>query len=55
MLVSQNSKTAAMLVSQTSTVGVTLFSYVKRFFFCRTMTTCNCLLQRNLKKLGQIF
>ena len=33
MLVSQNSKTAAMLVCQTSPVGVTLFSYVKAFSF----------------------
>ena len=32
ILVSQNNKTAAMLVSQTSPVGVELFSYVNAFF-----------------------
>ena len=32
IFVSQNNETAAMLVSQTSTVGVELFSYVNAFF-----------------------
>ena len=32
MLVSQNNETAAMLVSQTSAVGVELFSYANAFF-----------------------
>ena len=32
ILVFQNNKTAAMLVSQTSSVGVELFSYVNTFF-----------------------
>ena len=32
IFVSQNNKTAAMLVSQTSPVGVELFSYVNAFF-----------------------
>ena len=32
ILVSQNNETAAMLVSQTSPVGVELFSYTKTFF-----------------------
>ena len=31
--VSQNNETAAMFVSQTSPVGVELFSYVKAFFY----------------------
>ena len=34
LLVSQNNETAAMLVSQTSPVGVELFSYVKTFYCC---------------------
>ena len=33
MLVSQNSKTAAILVSQTSPVGVELFSDVHAFYY----------------------
>ena len=33
ILVSQNNETAAMLVSQTSPVGVELFSYANAFFF----------------------
>ena len=32
ILVSQNNETVAMLVSQTSPVGVKLFSYVNAFF-----------------------
>ena len=32
IFVSQNNETAAMLVSQTSPVGVELFSYVNAFF-----------------------
>ena len=32
ILVSQNNETAAMLVSQTSPVGVELFSYANTFF-----------------------
>ena len=32
ILVSQNNETAAMLVSQTSPVGVELFSYANAFF-----------------------
>ena len=32
IFVFQNNETAAMLVSQTSPVGVELFSYVKAFF-----------------------
>ena len=32
ILVSQNNETAAMFVSQTSPVGVELFSYVNAFF-----------------------
>ena len=32
ILVSQNNETEAMLVSQTSPVGVGLFSYAKTFF-----------------------
>ena len=32
ILVSQNNETAAMLMSQTSSVGVRLFSYVNAFF-----------------------
>ena len=32
ILVSQNNEKAAMLVSQTSAVGVELFSYVNAFF-----------------------
>ena len=32
ILVSQNNKTAAMLVSRTSPVGVELFSYANAFF-----------------------
>ena len=32
ILVSQNNETAAMLVSQTSPVGVELFSYANDFF-----------------------
>ena len=32
IFVSQNKETAAMFVSQTSPVGVELFSYVKVFF-----------------------
>ena len=32
MFVSQNNKTAAMFESQTSPVGVELFSYVNAFF-----------------------
>ena len=32
MLVSQNNETVAMLVSQTSHVGVELFSYANAFF-----------------------
>ena len=32
ILVSKNNKTAAMLVSQTSPVGVKLFSYPNHFF-----------------------
>ena len=32
ILLSQNNETAAMLVSQTSPVGVELFSYVNAFF-----------------------
>ena len=32
IFVSQNNKTAAMLVSQTSPVGVELFSYANAFF-----------------------
>ena len=32
ILVSQNNQTAAMLVSQTSPVGVELFSYANTFF-----------------------
>ena len=34
ILVSQNNETAAMLESQTSPVGVELFSYAKTFFCC---------------------
>ena len=33
ILVSRNNETAAMLVSQTSPVGVELFSYANDFFF----------------------
>ena len=34
ILVSQNNETAAILVFQTSPVGVELFSYVNAFFCC---------------------
>ena len=41
--VSQNNETVAMLVSQTSPVGVKLFSYVNAFFcynkFAQTLAT----------------
>ena len=33
ILVSQNNERTAVLVSQTSAVGVELFSYVKAFFY----------------------
>ena len=33
ILVSQNNETVAMLVSQTSPLGVELFSYVNAFFY----------------------
>ena len=38
ILVSQNNETAAMLVSQTSPVGVELFSYANAFFCCNKFT-----------------
>ena len=36
ILASQNNETAAMLVSQTSAVGVELFSYANAFFCSNT-------------------
>ena len=38
ILVSQNNETGAMLVSQTSPLGVELFSYANAFFCCNKFT-----------------
>ena len=48
MLVFQNNETAAMLVYQTSPVGVELFSYVNTFFCFRTFA---CVLATWVKTL----
>ena len=58
IFVSQNNETAAMLVSQTSPVGVELFSYVNAFFcsnkFAYKLATCVKTLYREEKSLRHV-